>query len=224
MAKKSMGASPNRAEALVGKKRKDSGDLEDLMPHAGKQGGKVGNNGKNKKSRKGKGEASSFADAMAEAMNKQAPPKSTGPIMPAAKDKKQLEQRQAEDKKEKEAAKLVVAKQKWFQKEHIVPDPAEGNYEKMLLKLATRGVVKLFNAVQTQQKQRNEEKGRDVVAPKPDKLTKGQFLDILKSKKDSGAADAHPEQEKGAAKRDEHEEEEVRPPSLVMLSLFLVSD
>ena len=39
-------------------------------------------------------------------------------------------------------------------------DPAEGNLEKLLLKLATKGVVKLFNVIQQQQKVRNEEKGR----------------------------------------------------------------
>ena len=39
-------------------------------------------------------------------------------------------------------------------------DPAEGNHEKLLLKLATKGVVKLFNVIQQQQKIRNEEKGR----------------------------------------------------------------
>ena len=40
-------------------------------------------------------------------------------------------------------------------------DAAEGNHEKLLLKLATKGVVKLFNVIQQQQKIRNEEKGRE---------------------------------------------------------------
>jgi len=39
-------------------------------------------------------------------------------------------------------------------------DAAEGNHEKLLLKLATKGVVKLFNVIQTQQKTRIEQKGR----------------------------------------------------------------
>lgn len=39
-------------------------------------------------------------------------------------------------------------------------DAAEGNHEKLLLKLATKGVVKLFNVIQQQQMARNEEKGR----------------------------------------------------------------
>ena len=73
-----------------------------------------------------------------------------------------------------------MARHNWFEKEHVVPAVADANYEKMLLKLATKGIVKLFNAVQTQQKTRMEEKGSDPVAPKPDKLTKGQFLDLLK--------------------------------------------
>ena len=55
------------------------------------------------------------------------------------------------------------------------------NHEKLLTKLATKGVVKLFNVIQQQQKARMEEKGKADAAPKPDKMTKSQFLHMLKS-------------------------------------------
>ena len=121
-----------------------------------------------------------FGSVLRSVLEKPIPKKSVNPIMAAAKPNPEKQKMLAEEKANKEAAKLVVAKHKWFEKEHVVPDAADANYEKMLLKLATRGIVKLFNAVQSQQQQRLEEKGNKVVAPKPDKLTKGQFLDMLK--------------------------------------------
>jgi hypothetical protein len=136
----------------------------------------------------------SFGSVLRAALEQPLPKTSTTPIMARAKPNPEKLKQLEEEKASKEAAKIVVAKHKWFEKEHIVPDIADANYEKMLLKLATKGVVKLFNAVQTQQQQRLEEKGNDVVAPKPDKLTKGQFLDMLKGGGQSG-------QESGTAKQ-----------------------
>ena len=67
----------------------------------------------------------------------------------------------------------------------VSPSPwqeaADLNHEKLLTKLATKGVVKLFNVIQQQQKVRMEEKGKADAAPKPDKMTKNQFLNMLKS-------------------------------------------
>ena len=125
-------------------------------------------------------DGTNFGSVLRSALEKPIPKKSVNPIMAAAKPNPEKEKLLAEERANKEAAKLVVAKHKWFEKEHIIPEAADGNYEKMLLKLATKGIVKLFNAVQSQQKQRIEEKGNKVVAPKPDKLTRGQFLDMLK--------------------------------------------
>ncbi len=126
-------------------------------------------------------DGSNFGSVLRSVLEQPIPKKSTNPIMAAARPNPEKLKLIAEEKASKEAAKLVVAKHKWFEKEHVVPDAADANYEKTLLKLATKGIVKLFNAVQSQQQQRMEEKGNNVVAPRPDKLTKGQFLDLLKS-------------------------------------------
>ncbi len=142
-------------------------------------------------------DGSNFGSVLRSVLEQPIPKKSTHPIMAAARPNPEKLKLIAEEKASKEAAKLVVAKHKWFEKEHVVPDAADANYEKTLLKLATKGIVKLFNAVQSQQQQRMEEKGNSVVAPKPDKLTKGQFLDMLKG----GGADEAGPSEKGLTKQ-----------------------
>mmetsp|Transcript_46100 Transcript_46100/g.122246 ORF Transcript_46100/g.122246 Transcript_46100/m.122246 type:complete len:265 (+) Transcript_46100:3-797(+) len=131
---------------------------------------------------------SSFGSALRSVLDQPLPKTVAHPIMAAARPNPEKQSQIAQDKAKKEAAKLVVAKQKWFEKDHVVPDVSDGNYEKTLLKLATRGVVRLFNAVQTQQQQRLKEKGNQVIAPKPDKLSKESFLGLLK-----GTSDADPE-------------------------------
>jgi hypothetical protein len=128
-------------------------------------------------------EASSLGEAMRAALARHVPATSATPMLAGAKKNKEMEQAIQEEKEEKETAKLAVAKKKWFQKEHVLPDVMDKNRERMLLSIATKGTVQLFNAVQKQQKVRQEQKGRDVIPAKPDKMTKGQFLDMLKGKK-----------------------------------------
>jgi hypothetical protein len=140
-----------------------------------------------KKKSKGKSvEASSFGEAMRAALSRPVPTNSATPILAGMKKNKEMEQAIQEEKEEKETAKLAVAKKKWFQKEHVLPDIMDKNRERMLLSIATKGTVQLFNAVQKQQKLRQEEKGRDVIPAKPDKMTKGQFLDMLKGTAQAG--------------------------------------
>jgi hypothetical protein len=138
---------------------------------------------KQKKKKSKNEEASSLGEAMRAALARHVPATSATPILAGAKKNKEMEQAIQEEKEEKETAKLAVAKKKWFQKEHLLPDIMDKNRERMLLSIATKGTVQLFNAVQKQQKVRQEQKGRDVIPAKPDKMTKGQFLDMLKGKK-----------------------------------------
>ncbi len=51
-----------------------------------------------------------------------------------------------------EAQKLQKIKKEFKEQAHVVPDGSELPRERLLSKIATRGVVKLFNAVQAQQK------------------------------------------------------------------------
>ena len=82
------------------------------------------------------------------------------------------------------------------------------NHEKLLLKLATKGVVKLFNVIQQQQKTRMEEKGKADAAPKPDKMTKSQFLNMLKSGGKVAEAEAEETEEFAAPRRGKAAEED----------------
>ena len=130
---------------------------------------------------KGKRGPIGFGDALKGALTRKVSTKTATPIAAATSRNTELDERAGQAKAEKQAAKLVVAKQKWFEKDHKLPEAGQANHEKMLLKLATRGIVKLFNAVQAQQKKRREElKPSDVQAPAADKMTKGEFLDMIK--------------------------------------------
>ncbi|KAG0168772.1 hypothetical protein DFQ30_004348 [Apophysomyces sp. BC1015] len=102
-------------------------------------------------------------------------------------------ERKIEDEKlEYRARKLLSSEKKALKsKGRVVPDYTTFEYEKKLRKVATRGVVKLFNAIRTQQKvtevavtkaaetrkTRNAvEKAKDVST-----MSKSSFLDLLKS-------------------------------------------
>jgi len=87
-------------------------------------------------------------------------------------------------------------------------EAADMNHEKLLLKLATKGVVKLFNVIQQQQKMRMEEKGKADAAPKPDKMTKSQFLNMLKSGGKVAEAEAEETEELAAPRRGKAAEED----------------
>jgi hypothetical protein len=52
----------------------------------------------------------------------------------------------------RESKQMQKIKREFKEQSHVVPDGSELPRERMLSKIATRGVVKLFNAVQTQQK------------------------------------------------------------------------
>lgn len=77
------------------------------------------------------------------------------------------------------------------EKGRIIPDFTTFEYEKALRKVATRGVVKLFNAIRTQQKvtevavQSASEKRKTLVAIEKAKnvstMSKSSFLDLLKT-------------------------------------------
>ena len=170
-------------------------------------GGDGGRPGPAKKA--GKPGTIGFGDALKGALARRVPKKARTPIMAATQKNSELDARLDQAKADKEAAKLVVAKKKWFEKDHRLPEATESNHEKLLLKLATRGIVKLFNAVQAQQKKRLEDsKPSDVQAPAADKMTKGQFLDMIKSG-GSQAVVPPPAGVKGkAVKKEESEGEE----------------
>ena len=87
---------------------------------------------------------------------------------------------------------------------HVVPargvvNPASDKLERRMLQTATRGVVRLFNAVSKAQKAAADAGKRKGGTLKPKELTKGSFLAELKK---SG------ERERAEAKKEEKKEEE----------------
>ncbi|XP_068674139.1 RRP15-like protein isoform X1 [Montipora foliosa] len=126
-----------------------------------------------------------WADAMARILNKQLP---EGKLPVLAKDKR-IEKRKAE-KKEDRASKRMKSqeRQAMLNKDRVKPDGSTVDYERTLAGIATRGVVKLFNAVSKHQK---EMESRLKVAPTEakkskvvDSMSKSAFLDMLKSSTD----------------------------------------
>eukprot|EP00960_Hanusia_phi_P025396 745605-Hanusia_phi.AAC.2 len=125
--------------------------------------------------------AANFGDALRNVLNQKVPSNTITPILAGAKQNKELKERLKEEKEQKENQTLSVAKKKWFSKEHVLPTDADLNHEKLLHKLATKGVVKLFNAIQEQQRKRVEESNAEKKTTKTDKVSKKEFLDMLKS-------------------------------------------
>ncbi|PHZ14100.1 Rrp15p-domain-containing protein [Rhizopus microsporus ATCC 52813] len=104
-------------------------------------------------------------------------------------------ERKIEDEKLDYKAQKILSVQKKAAKEkgRVIPDYTSFEYEKRLRKVATRGVVKLFNAIRTQQKVTevavqsvtNKSKTLSAVEKAKDVATmsKSSFLDLLKTGK-----------------------------------------
>ncbi|KAG0289250.1 Trimeric GatFAB AmidoTransferase(AdT) complex subunit [Linnemannia gamsii] len=92
-----------------------------------------------------------------------------------------------EEKMEAKARKAISnEKKRLANRDRVKPDYTGMEYEKKLRKVATRGVVQLFNAIKAQQKATDDltEKVRPITTNSKDKvanLTKASFLDLLKS-------------------------------------------
>ncbi|CAO3617039.1 unnamed protein product [Cunninghamella blakesleeana] len=105
---------------------------------------------------------------------------------------KGVERKIEDEKLEYKARKMLTAEKKKLKNQgRVIPDYTTFEYEKRLRKVATRGVVKLFNAIRTQQKvtevaveeatitrgtQLAKEKAKNVST-----MSKSNFLDLLKS-------------------------------------------
>ncbi|KAF9283831.1 Trimeric GatFAB AmidoTransferase(AdT) complex subunit [Linnemannia elongata] len=98
-----------------------------------------------------------------------------------------------EEKMEAKARKAISnEKKRLANRDRVKPDYTGMEYEKKLRKVATRGVVQLFNAIKAQQKATDDltEKVRPITTNSKDKvanLTKASFLDLLKSGTKVGA-------------------------------------
>ena len=123
-------------------------------------------------------------------------------ILPKTKKQRRVE---AQARVEKRARSLEKRKKlELRERGHVVPargvvNPASDKLERRMLQTATRGVVRLFNAVSKAQKAAADAGKRKGGTLKPKELTKGSFLAELKK---SG------ERERAEAKKEEKKEEE----------------
>eukprot|EP00741_Cyanophora_paradoxa_P003507 tig00000711_g3405.t1 len=107
------------------------------------------------------------------------------PVLAArTKDKQKREEERAEHNLKRDVRK---EKKRLLDKDHVVPTNETLDFEKALRRIATRGVVKLFNAVSKQQKTIEEGQSKYSINTKVEKATKQQFLSMLR---DDGGAPA----------------------------------
>lgn len=82
----------------------------------------------------------SFGTALASILNDE---RKGGPSLPPGT----LRKRAAEKTKQKEAQEARETKRRLLEKDRVIPEASGAAYERRLMKVATRGVVRLFNAV-----------------------------------------------------------------------------
>ncbi|XP_074662125.1 RRP15-like protein [Tubulanus polymorphus] len=127
-----------------------------------------------------------MADVLSKILNKSAPKKSTI-LSKGETDRERTKKKQA---KESDGVEIITAESQtkrsmWEKMGRKKPDITKREHERNLQRIATRGIVQLFNAVKKQQKL-VEEKLSDAgpLEHRKDKamkaITKGAFLDVLR--------------------------------------------
>lgn len=134
-----------------------------------------------------------WADAMARILDKQLPHDKP----PVLVKYKKVEKWRAEQKEERASKKLKSQERHaMLEKDHVKPDGSTLDYEKNLAKIATRGVVKLFNAVSKHQKEMESKLNSAPTEAKKAKvmnsMSKSAFLDMLKSSSDKARTQEQP--------------------------------
>ncbi|XP_035692234.1 RRP15-like protein [Branchiostoma floridae] len=91
-----------------------------------------------------------WADAMAKILGKQVANNKQTPILVKNKEFEKRKEKEREEKKEQ--TKKAGVKRQWEEMGRVKPDVTEKERERALQRIATRGVVQLFNAVKKEQK------------------------------------------------------------------------
>ena len=102
---------------------------------------------------------------------------------PKPSEEEEDEQKLAAKKARDESRVLAMQRKLFANRDHRVPDFSGADLESKLRKVATRGVVKQFNAIKTHQKTVTDPVG--VTRSVTDEATKKKFMDTLKKKSDS---------------------------------------
>ncbi|KAI8583379.1 hypothetical protein K450DRAFT_223348 [Umbelopsis ramanniana AG] len=190
----SSSGSEDESDAVVGKLDELDSDLESMDGDDEFSGAEDDGNDAmdqdEEEVRPKKGSSDSFAVAMTKILGSNL--KGSDRQQPILARSKGAERKIEDEKLEYKARKLLAAEKKALaSKDRIIPDYTTMDYEKKLRKVATRGVVKLFNAIRTQQKvtdvavsraadtsstSRAIEKAKNVST-----MPKSSFLELLKT-------------------------------------------
>jgi hypothetical protein len=133
------------------------------------------------------GKSETFARAFARIIDSSAPQTQQVLAAPILAGSKSLAARKAEDEAEAKAHRAAKKlRLEMRQRGHIIPkrkgvDPVADAHEKAFQKTATRGVVRLFNAVAKAQRRLREEEGVSGSRAKAAKLGKASFLAELRN-------------------------------------------
>ncbi|XP_055995168.1 RRP15-like protein isoform X2 [Ostrea edulis] len=149
-----------------------------------------------------------LADAMAKILKKQIPEHQQIILAKGTTDKELTRKRQNVDDQSRESHVSQQKKKLWEDMGRSKPSPVDRERERKLQRIAQRGVVQLFNAVRKQQKVLDEkmkeagssEHRKDRVEKS---MTKGKFLDILKSAENKPEQIETKKEEKWSALRED---------------------
>ncbi|CAM0137071.1 pre-60S ribosomal particles component [Umbelopsis sp. WA50703] len=180
-------------DALIGKLSDVDSDLEDMDGDDEFSGAEDIENEdmeQDEESKPKKGSSDSFAVAMTKILGSNL--KGTDKKQPILARSKGAERKIEDEKLEYKARKLLSAEKKALaSKDRVIPDYTTMDYEKKLRKVATRGVVKLFNAIRTQQKVTDVAVDRAASTSKTSRaiekaknvstMPKSSFLELLKT-------------------------------------------
>ena len=147
----------------------------------------------------GEGEQAAKKDGMAEMMSKilNQSVNSSNPVL--AKRKTAIMKDMEESKEDNERLKRLRAQRKVDrEKQIVIPDAGTADYESQLRKLATRGVVALFNAISTSKREEAEaksagaaklaEEGKEISRVDVKRMTQANFRELLKGEESAAAA------------------------------------
>ena len=129
-----------------------------------------------------------FGGAMSEILGRKSQVKKG--VVLSKKTTKHLKELKSEKEEKSKTENLKRDRRKLLDKDLVIPTLKTGNYEKALRKIATRGVVTLFNAIRTHQKAKEDDSGSKKGKKRKRKevsSSKAKFLEMLKQqKKNSG--------------------------------------
>jgi hypothetical protein len=96
--------------------------------------------------------------------------------------RKEIEKKLEDEKIERKAKRqLLQEKRALREKDHKLPAVETMNYEKKLRKVATKGVVQLFNAIKAQQASKSEKFTSKVDKQIEEQDAKSKFMEMIKS-------------------------------------------